>query len=173
MKLQLNIDASGISEEGGPCFPSAALESLERIFGEELSSSCPEVEKRAKFAKYAEAEVSVSFMDSAEMREVNKTHRGIDEATDVLSFPLWEEDGRFVPSALSELLPLGDILICSEEAERRHAALSHAEVLSLMLAHGFLHLLAWDHDTPEKERAMWERQELLKSKLWKALEDSR
>jgi hypothetical protein len=34
-----------------------------------------------------------------------------------------------------------------------------------MLAHGFLHLLAWDHDTPEKERAMWERQDRIRESL--------
>jgi probable rRNA maturation factor len=162
--LQLNIDSS--EEEDSP-LPLAAVENLERILGEELSLLCADAER------YEAAEISVSFVDSGEMKEVNRTHRGVDEATDVLSFPMWEDEGRFVPLALSDLLPLGDILICPEEAAREHDHPPYSEVLSLMLAHGFLHLLAWDHDTPQKEQAMWERQELLKSKLWKAIEEAR
>jgi probable rRNA maturation factor len=154
----LNIDAS---EEDDPCdpVPSFVIEKLEGILGEELLLCCPEA------GQYEQVELSVSFLSGEDMRKINKDHRGIDEATDVLSFPLWEENGCFSPKAPFALLPLGDILICPEEAKREHEPSS---ALFLMLAHGFLHLLAWDHDTPEKERAMWERQEFLKSKLLQA-----
>ena len=69
---------------------------------------------------------------------------------------------------LRELVPLGDILICPEEIERLHEGLSRDEALCLLLAHGFLHLLAWDHDTEEHEDAMWERQNHLKARLLNA-----
>ena len=178
MKLQLNIDAS---EEGDPqsLFSSRAVENLESVFQEELPLLCPDV------GRYARVEVSVSFLQSEAMKEVNKSHRNVDEPTDVLSFPLWEEEGRFVPKGLPELLPLGDILVCPEEVRRVHCSLPcsppcslpcsppYREALCLVLAHGFLHLLAWDHDTLEKEQAMWERQEDLKSKLLRALEEVR
>jgi probable rRNA maturation factor len=161
LKLQLNIDAS---EDGDPQSPlsSDTVASLERVLGEELVSLYPDA------ARYARAEISVSFLNEGEMREINKNHRGVDEATDVLSFPLWEEEGRFSPEAVAgvpEVFLLGDILICPEEVRRFHDSLAYAEALNLLLIHGFLHLLAWDHDTPEKERAMWERQEFLKSRL--------
>jgi probable rRNA maturation factor len=152
----LNIDTS---EDGDPQSPVSldAVASLERVLGEELVSLYPDA------ARYAQAEVSVSFLDEEEMREINKNHRGVDEVTDVLSFPLWEDEGRFAPEAIAGFFLLGDILICPEEVRR--GSLPYPEALCLLLAHGFLHLLAWDHDTPEKERAMWERQELLKSRL--------
>jgi probable rRNA maturation factor len=137
---------------------------LGKILGEEL----PLLRRIA--GQYAEAEVSVSFLSPSEMRDVNKRYRGVDEPTDVLAFPLldWEEE-MFAPSASLGLLPLGDVLICPEEAEREHAPLKRPEALCLMLAHGFLHLLGWDHDTPEAQRDMWERQELIKSRLFDAL----
>ena len=161
MKLHIIID----SEEFLPSLPSlpdpffpGAIEKIEGVFEKELPLLCKILEN------YAEAEVSLSFLDSAEMREVNKQYRGIDEPTDVLSFPLWEEEARFAPPDFG-MLPLGDIVICLEEAEREHTPMARMEAFCLVLAHGFLHLLGWDHDTPEKEKIMWERQELLKSKL--------
>ena len=153
--MNLRLNASDPEAEEGCPIPPEALEALERILGEELELLCPEA---------GEAEVSVSFLDAVEMREVNREHRGIDEATDVLAFPLWEGGGPFFG-----LLPLGDVLICLEEAEREHP-LGRAGALCLVLAHGFLHLLGWDHDTPESERAMWERQDVLKSRLLAAWE---
>jgi probable rRNA maturation factor len=66
---------------------------------------------------------------------------------------------------------LGDIVICPEAAEREHAPAGQRASMCLVLAHGFLHLLGWDHDTPEKELAMWERQGLLRSKLLTALKE--
>jgi rRNA maturation RNase YbeY len=78
-----------------------------------------------------------------------------------------------IPGALSDPqslpLPLGDILICPEQVEKMHPSLPREEALCLMLAHGFLHLLAWDHDTSEKEEAMWARQNAIVSKLRAAL----
>jgi probable rRNA maturation factor len=164
----MNIDTS---EEGDPQSPVPldGVASLERVFAEELAALYPDA------ACYARAEVSVSFLNEGEMREINKKHRGVDEVTDVLSFPLWEVGGRFAPESLvpmTDFLPLGDILICPEGVRRFHESLPYLEALCLLLAHGFLHLLAWDHDTPEKERAMWERQELLKSRLLAALPSS-
>ena len=161
MKLSIKIDTP--EEEPPSPFAPAAAEKLEKVFEEELPFLSQELEN------YAEIEISVSFLDSAEMRNINKQHRDLDEPTDVLTFPLWEEGGRFVPPALPfGLLSLGDIVICLEEAEREHSTMTRLEALCLVLAHGFLHLLAWDHETPEKEETMWRRQEYLKSKLMAA-----
>ena len=166
MKLHLHFgapkDGESTLEEPPSPFPS---EKLEGVLEEELPLLYEDI------GNYEEVEVSVSFLDKAEMREINKNYRGIDEPTDVLSFPLWEEEGRFAPALPFGLLPLGDILICLDEAEREHE-LSRSEAFCLVLAHGFLHLLGWDHDTPEKEQVMWERQELLKSKLSRAVKSA-
>ena len=98
MKLQMNVDTP---EEGDPqstCTPfteivssSTAIEGITRVFEEELLALYPGA------ARHDTAEISISFPDSAGMREINREYRGIDEPTDVLSFPLWEDDGKFVP----------------------------------------------------------------------------
>ena len=157
-----------IDSEGDPPSPftPAAIERLESVFKEELQLL------GQGFEDYAEVEISVSFLNCAEMRDVNKQHRELDEPTDVLAFPLWEKGERFILPAPFGLLPMGDIVICPEEAEREHAPMARMEVLCLVLAHGFLHLSGWDHDTPEKELAMWDRQNLLKSKLLSAVEEA-
>ena len=163
MKLRMKIDAP---EEEDLSSPSQNPILLESVFEEELPLLCRQIEN---LTKNGEAEFSVTFLDQAEMRELNKKHRGLDEPTDVLAFPLWEEGEDFAPPPFG-LLPLGDIVICPEEAEREHFPRPRREVLCLVLAHGFLHLLGWDHDTPEKEEIMWERQELLKSELLNVIE---
>ncbi|MCL2010052.1 MAG: rRNA maturation RNase YbeY [Synergistaceae bacterium] len=157
MKLCIKIDSEGNLPSP---FPADAAGKLESVFEAELPLLCRELEN------HAEIEFSVSFLDRAEMRDINKQYRGFDEPTDVLAFPLWEK-GDFTPFGV---LPLGDVVICPEEAGREHAPMPRLEALCLVLAHGFLHLLGWDHDTPEKEDNMWERQELLKSKLLNAVE---
>jgi probable rRNA maturation factor len=161
MELRIRIDAE--EDPPGPFSPDV-IGKLEGVFREELPLLFPGADE------YSEVEVSASFLDRAGMRDVNKQFRGLDEATDVLAFPLWEEGGRFAPPAPFGLLPLGDVVICPEEAEQIHAPMPRLEALCLVLAHGFLHLVGWDHDTPEKEEIMWERQESLKLKLLNAIE---
>ncbi len=162
MKLALHFDAPDEGDPQSPV-PLSVVEAFARVLEDELLQICPEV------IRYDEAEISLTFMSSEEMREVNRDYREKNEPTDVLSFPLWEENGIFAPSSeLKELLPLGDILICPEELGRLHEGLPLTEALCLVLAHGFLHLLAWDHDTYESELAMWSRQDSIKEKLLKA-----
>jgi probable rRNA maturation factor len=91
-----------------------------------------------------EATVAVRITDDEEMRQLNKTYAGDDHATDVLSF---EGEGPHV----------GDIAISwprvIEQAEQwRH---SEKEELSVLLVHGLLHLLGWDHATPAETEEMW------------------
>jgi probable rRNA maturation factor len=91
-----------------------------------------------------EATVAVRITDDEEMRGLNKTYAGDDHATDVLSF---EGEGSHV----------GDIAISwprvVEQAEQwRH---SERDELSVLLVHGLLHLLGWDHATPAATEEMW------------------
>jgi probable rRNA maturation factor len=90
-----------------------------------------------------EGELGIAFVAADEMRALKREHLGVDEATDVLSFPI---DGR---DAVPEGVPrqLGDAVLCPEvvgEAWRRP------------LVHGLLHLLGYDHG-----RTMEEREEAL------------
>ena len=110
--------------------------------------------------------VSIALVSDAAMRRLNREFAGVDRATDVLSFPLWEEDGEFRPSCALPVLPLGDILICpeyvrsctpDEDAFNREMA--------LLVSHGFLHLLGWDHDNDEREAKMSRAAESLQNEL--------
>lgn len=91
-------------------------------------------------------ELSVSLVTAAEMTELHVKYAGEEGATDVLSFTM-DEEGL-----------LGDVVICPEVAARQSDDLQ-AE-LRLLLVHGILHLLGYDHQEDEERAAMWKRQEL-------------
>ena len=99
-----------------------------------------------------EAELSVLLVGSDHIRKLNARFAGDDYATDVLSFPMMEDDE-------SSLL-LGDVVICPEIAATNAAKLGHdiARELDTLLVHGTLHLLGYDHDDEEEKARMEERQ---------------
>lgn len=111
-----------------------------------------------------DAEISLTFTDNAGIREINSEYRGIDKATDVLSFPMLEfdsdeEDADYETDG--ELVMLGDIVISVERAREQAAELGHSfrRELAFLTAHSMLHLLGWDHvDNAEGERYMIDRQ---------------
>jgi probable rRNA maturation factor len=79
-----------------------------------------------------EGELGIAFVDAAEMRSLKREHLGIDEATDVLSFPL---DGRDeLPGGVPRAL--GDVVLCPDVVGEEWRA---------PLVHGLLHLLGYDH----------------------------
>jgi len=106
----------------------------------------------------ARAELSIVLTDDAAMRTLNRTWRGIDKPTNVLSFPA-SKSGRG--------MMLGDIVVafetlqreCDEEGGRFLDHLAHLAV------HGFLHLAGYDHQTDAQGEAM----EALESKIMRAL----
>ena len=106
------------------------------------------------------AEVELIFVRAAQMREINKTKRGVDAATDVLSFPL-----NYVPH-----FPIGSIVINLDEVEQKAAEFSHsqADEIALLFTHGLLHVLGFDH---ENDDGLMRRKEIEIIKKW-ALPDS-
>ena len=92
---------------------------------------------------YTESELSILIVDDAEMASLNLRYRGIDHATDVLSFPMLEGEFGGIASDI-----LGDVVISAQTAramseENRTAFES---VLDLLLIHGILHLLGLNHE---------------------------
>jgi probable rRNA maturation factor len=98
-----------------------------------------------------DAELSVSFVEDAEMADLHVRFMGEDGPTDVLSFPLDEVDD------LGTRL-LGDVVIAPAVAARNHPADPEAEV-RLLLVHGILHVLGYDHEDETERAEMWARQE--------------
>lgn len=111
-----------------------------------------------------EAELTIVITDDATIRALNRDYRGVDAATDVLSFAAQEgDDDLAVPDDLAAELDryLGDILIALPYSLRqaaRYGTTPDAE-LRLLVVHGVLHLLGYDHATPADETEMWARQE--------------
>ncbi|MDH5762101.1 MAG: rRNA maturation RNase YbeY [Nitrospinota bacterium] len=109
-----------------------------------------------------ECELSLLLTDDAEIRQLNKTYRHLDKATDVLSFP---QDEDAVNESGDTLL--GDVAIsvetAAQQAEDHH--LSFNEELILLAIHGILHLLGYDHErSPQEARIMQDKtQEVFES----------
>jgi probable rRNA maturation factor len=94
----------------------------------------------------ARLELSVVLSDDAELRQLNHTYRGIDRATNVLSFAALDRDS---PLPASGPVLLGDVIIAFETCRRESEAerKSLADHLSHLVAHGVLHLLGYDHES--------------------------
>lgn len=107
-------------------------------------------------------EVSVSFVDNEEIRELNKQYRNKDYVTDVLSFPMLDEDDDWPVSQEEEdVTLLGDIIISIPKAREQATEYEHSfeRELGFLLVHGFLHLLGYDHQDEASEEEMILKQE--------------
>jgi probable rRNA maturation factor len=91
-------------------------------------------------------ELSLLLTDDEGIRALNRAYRGQDKPTDVLSFPLWEEQPPISPG--SAALPLGDIVISLARAEAMARELGHSarRETAFLFVHGLLHLLGYDHE---------------------------
>lgn len=112
-----------------------------------------------------ETEVSVTLVDDHEIRALNKQYRGIDQATDVLSFALEEGLSFEQPAGLPRVL--GDIVISLERAEVQSIEYGHSfeREVGYLITHGFLHLIGYDHQTNEDKQQMRLQEEKIMSKL--------
>jgi len=112
--------------------------------------------KTAKGPSFAnKAELSVVLTGDAEVKRLNKTYRHKDKTTDVLSFPLLE--GKKLRSGPGKTLALGDVVISVPQTRRQAAEQGKPfkGELALLLIHGILHLLGYDHATKAQEKKMF------------------
>ncbi len=102
-----------------------------------------------------EAELQIVLQDNAHVQQLNQQYRGVDAPTDVLSFP-----ADPLPPEFGEPDYIGDLVIAvpysREQAERLGQPFN--DTLVLLVVHGTLHLLGYDHDTAQNRAAMWEQQ---------------
>ncbi len=113
------------------------------------------------------AEISLMFTDNDEIRQLNREHRNIDRATDVLSFPLleYDEEGNVLDEYMDfnpdgEMF-LGDIVISLERVAEQAEEYGHSfeREVGFLTVHSMLHLFGYDHMTPEDEEEMFGYQE--------------
>ena len=104
-------------------------------------------------------EISLLLCDDSSIKKINREWRGIDKATNVLSFP--------VPGKLDQKALLGDIVIAFEttRAEALEEGKSINDHFSHLLVHGFLHLLDYDHETDAEAEEMEAMERLILMKL--------
>ncbi len=110
---------------------------------------------------YEDAQVSVTLVDNEAIREINREHRNIDRATDVLSFPLGDDESFDTDPETGAIL-LGDIVISLERAEEQAKELGHSfyREVAFLITHSLFHLLGYDHvDSEEDEKLMFGKQE--------------
>ena len=111
------------------------------------------------------AELSVVLTGDAEVKKLNRLYRGKNKTTDVLSFPLLE--GKKFPSSLKEGVVLGDVVVSVPQTKRQ--ALERGKTfkaeLALLVVHGILHLLGYDHVTLAQEKKMFALQDSLVKKF--------
>jgi probable rRNA maturation factor len=114
-------------------------------------------------------ELAVEFVGERRIRELNREHRSRDEVTDVLSFPL-EEPGEVPGPADPSPRLLGDIVICSRQAVRQAQGdgLPPAFEVAVLLVHGTLHLLGYDHEVDAGQMAL-RQAEVLELVEWEGL----
>jgi probable rRNA maturation factor len=97
------------------------------------------------------AELSIVLTGDKQIHKLNKLYRGKDRPTDVLAFAMQEGEFGAVSAGL-----LGDVIVSIPTAERQahERKVAPLDEVTMLIAHGILHLLGWDHETDAKDRAM-------------------
>ncbi|MDO5389650.1 MAG: rRNA maturation RNase YbeY [Eubacteriales bacterium] len=121
-----------------------------------------------------EAEINLVITDNEEIKRVNQEFRDIHAPTDVLSFPMIpfetpvdydviEEDINSYVDPDSEEIVLGDIMISAEKVIEQAREYGHSQKreFAFLVAHSMLHLLGYDHMTPEEASVMEEKQRIV------------
>jgi probable rRNA maturation factor len=111
-------------------------------------------------------ELALVITDDEGIRSLNRDFLDVDAPTDVLAFPTQGGEGPFV-AAPGTGSYLGDVIISYPRAEAQAREQGHAtaQELDLLIVHGVLHLLDYDHASAEEEAAMWARQEAVLESL--------
>ena len=128
---------------------------------------------------FVDCEISMLFVDNEEIREINNETRGIDRATDVLSFPMLDYEDKKVFKEVykdknfditfmdGEELVLGDIVLSLERALEQSKEYNHSfeREACYLVVHSVLHLLGYDHMEEDDKKIMRKREEEILGKL--------
>lgn len=110
--------------------------------------------------KVADAEVSLVITSDEQIHEINRTYRKVDASTDVIAFALAEETTEGFVSPPDGILHLGEVVVSFPTAVRQAAEIGHSvqEELDILIVHGTLHLLGYDHVLSGQARKMKNRE---------------
>lgn len=134
-----------------------------------LDKTLEVIEKSA--LKELSGEINLLFVDSDQIKQLNKQYRGKNEKTDVLSFPQYSsEDIEDLDLSVIDYLVLGDIVICDSAITEQSREYNHSELreMCFLFVHGLLHLLGFDHGEitgDEEQTEMYDIQEKILSEL--------
>ena len=119
------------------------------------------IEKSFEYENVEPRNVSVLICDNDEIKKLNGQFRDIDSPTDVLSFPMYDEDGELDPDEL------GDIVISLERAAAQAEEFGHSlrREVAFLTAHSMLHLFGYDHIDDSEREEMFEKQEEILAQL--------
>jgi probable rRNA maturation factor len=123
------------------------------------------------FEEVGSAGVAIVITDNDHVQRLNRDYRGVDAPTDVLSFAAQEGDEldvEFAPEAADEIdRYLGDLILAYPYAAAQAARYGYPIQieLQLLVVHGCLHLLGYDHDTDEAQAEMWAAQGAILTRL--------
>ena len=108
------------------------------------------IEKTFEYEGVDPRNVSVLITDNEEIHALNREYRQKNAPTDVLSFPLFDEDGTLDEEEL------GDIVISLERAKSQAEEYNHSlkREVAFLTAHSMLHLLGYDHENGEQEMSV-------------------
>lgn len=109
------------------------------------------------------SQIDVTIVDNATIHQLNVTYRQVDRPTDVLSFPLQENESELFPWEEVGPVHLGDIVISYDKLVEQAESYEHSieRELGFLTVHGFLHLNGYDHQTKEEEAVMFGLQEAI------------
>ena len=124
-------------------------------------------------------QISLLFVDNEEIRDINRETRGIDKATDVLSFPMLDypkgkvfkevyRDTKFNEIYLDgEELVLGDMVLSLERTKEQSIEYNHSfnREMCYLVVHSILHLLGYDHMNEDEEKEMFSLQKEILNQL--------
>ena len=111
--------------------------------------------------EFSDFDLTILLTDDDEMRALNRQFRHVDAPTDVLAFPGGETDPD------TESLYLGDVIISLTHARKQADTGGHSleAELQLLVVHGVLHLLGYDHADERQKAAMWATQSMILARI--------
>lgn len=118
-------------------------------------------------------ELSLSFVTGDEIRLLNRNYRGVDQETDVLSFPLYEKEEVWKKIQNKESFPAGDIVLNQDRIREQALEFGHSEdrEAAYLAVHSFLHLLGYDHMEKEDKKEMRAHEEAILREIGLSQED--